>query len=247
MSDATVAAAETEPRPERGAPVLEARGLCAGYGTQPVVRDIDLTVHRGEIVALLGPNGAGKTTTLLALSGELRAMSGQILLNGKVTKAPLHRRARQGLAYVPEERAVLRSLSCRDNLRLGDGDPAAAVALFPELAERLDVPGGMLSGGEQQMLGLGRAISRQPVVLIVDELSLGLAPLAVRRLFSALREAADRGLGVLIVEQHVRQALAVAHHAHVLQRGTLQLSGPASELLANIDHIESSYLGMRLE
>jgi branched-chain amino acid transport system ATP-binding protein len=229
------------------APVLEARGLSAGYGSRPVVHDIDFEVRPGEIVALLGPNGAGKTTTLLALSGELRPLAGEVLLNGVATKAPLHRRAKDGLAYVPEERAVLRSLSCRDNLRAGDADLARAIELFPELERRLDVAGGLLSGGEQQMLGLGRAMSRDPKVLIVDELSLGLAPLVVNKLFAALRAAADRGTGVLIVEQHVRQVLAIADRAHVLQRGRVRISGSAASMLENIAEIESSYLSTRAE
>jgi ABC-type branched-subunit amino acid transport system ATPase component len=229
------------------APVLEARGLSAGYGSRPVVHEVDLEVRPGEIVALLGPNGAGKTTTLLALSGELRPLAGEVLLNGVVTKAPLHRRAKDGLAYVPEERAVLRSLSCRDNLRAGDADIARAIELFPELERRLDVAGGLLSGGEQQMLGLGRAMSREPKVLIVDELSLGLAPLVVNKLFAALRAAAERGTGVLIVEQHVRQVLAIADRAHVLQRGRVRISGSAASMLENIAEIESSYLSTRVE
>src|SRR5207247_6113635 len=135
-------------------PALEARGLCAGYNAQAVVHDLDLVVNPGEVVALLGPNGAGKTTTLLALSGDLPPLSGEVRLNGKLTKAPLHRRAREGLSFVTEERSIFKSLSARDNLRVAGVDPELALSLFPELEPRLDVRGGLLSGGEQQMLTL---------------------------------------------------------------------------------------------
>jgi branched-chain amino acid transport system ATP-binding protein len=193
-------------------------------------------------VALLGPNGAGKTTTLLALSGELPILEGAVLLDGVTTKAPLHKRAREGLAFVPEERSVFRRLSCRDNLRVGRAPPEVALTFFPELAERLEVKGGLLSGGEQQMLTLARALAGQPRLLLVDELSLGLAPLIVERLLAAVRHAADNGAGVILVEQHVRQALWIADYVHILRRGRIELSGPAAELRGQISEIERSYL-----
>jgi ABC-type branched-subunit amino acid transport system ATPase component len=221
---------------------LAASGLSAGYGSVPIIRDVDLELRAGEVVALLGPNGAGKSTTLRTLAGALLPMKGSVLLDGKPTRAPMHRRARRGVAYIPEERAVFRSLSCRDNLRLGDSDIDGALGIFPELSARLDVPGGLLSGGEQQMLGLGRALSRRPRVIIADELSLGLAPLIVDKLLTALRAAADQGTAVLVVEQHVRHALAVADHAHVMRRGRIELSDTASSMLDRIDEIEQSYL-----
>jgi branched-chain amino acid transport system ATP-binding protein len=223
-------------------PVLEARGLTAGYGPQPVVHGVDLVVEPGEVVTLLGRNGAGKTTTLLALSGELPLMEGSVLLDGKPTRHPLHRRARGGLAYVTEERSVFKTMSARDNLRIGDADPDAALALFPELEKRLDVRGGLLSGGEQQMLTLARALSRKPRLLLADELSLGLAPLVVRRLLEAVRAAADqRGTGVLLVEQHVRKALLYAERAYVMRRGRIVMSGAAADLRERIAEIEESY------
>lgn len=230
---------------DRSAPALQCRDLSAGYGGVPVVRGVNLTVHPGEVVVLLGPNGAGKTTLLLALAGELPITHGQVLDNGVATKAPLHRRVRNGLAFVPEERSVFRGMSCGDNLRVGAASREAALELFPDLRPRLGVRGGMLSGGEQQMLSLGRALSMKPRVLLADELSLGLAPMIVKRLLRAIREAADAGCAVLLVEQHVRQALAIADTAHVLQRGQIELSGAASDMRQRVGEIEERYLSAR--
>jgi branched-chain amino acid transport system ATP-binding protein len=225
-----------------GRAVLVAQGVTAGYGKQPVIREIDIEVRSGQVVAILGANGAGKSTTLLALAGVLPLMEGSVVFAGRKTKVPLHKRARQGLAFVPEERSIFKSLSCRDNLRVGYSDSAAALELFPELGKRLNVRAGLLSGGEQQMLALARVLSRTPQVLLVDELSLGLAPMIVKVLMRAVREAADRGSGVVLVEQHVRQALGVADYAHVLRRGQIVLSGPADEMLERISDVENSYL-----
>lgn len=226
-----------------GPPVLESRGLTVGYGAQPVVHDVDIVVHKGEVVALLGPNGAGKTTTLLALAGELPLLRGEVRLDGVVTEAPLHRRARRGLAFVMEERAVFKKLSALDNLRVGDVESEAALRLFPELEKRLGVRGGLLSGGEQQMLTLARALGRKPTLLLADELSLGLAPMVVRRLLEAVRAAADeRGTGVLLVEQHVRKALQYADRVYVMRRGRIELSGDARDLRGRLAEIEESYL-----
>jgi branched-chain amino acid transport system ATP-binding protein len=222
--------------------VLEARDVSVGYGGIPVVHALNLQVGAGQVTALLGPNGAGKSTTLLSLAGELSPYSGDIMMNGRIAKSPLHRRVRDGLAYVPEERSILRSMSCRDNLRLGLSDENLTLDLFPELIPRLKIGAGLLSGGEQQMLGLGRALSMKPRVLLVDELSMGLGPLIVRRLFEVLRSAADNGAAVLLVEQHVRQALAISDYAYVMRRGKVELHGPADALLARIDEIEAVYL-----
>jgi branched-chain amino acid transport system ATP-binding protein len=227
----------------RTVPALEARGITVGYGPLAVVHELDLHVYPGEVVALLGPNGAGKTTTMLALAGDLPVMSGEVLINGGATTAPLHRRARRGLSFVTEERSVFRGLSARDNLRVAGVDPDDALLLFPELGKRLDVRGGLLSGGEQQMLTLARAIGRKPSILLADELSLGLAPLVVQRLLEAVRSAADvRGTAVVLVEQHVRKALQYADRACVMRRGRIELSGSASELRSRIGEIEDSYL-----
>jgi branched-chain amino acid transport system ATP-binding protein len=225
------------------APVLEARGLSAGYGPQPVIHDVDLVVRPGEVVGLLGANGAGKTTTLLTLAGELPTLAGEVRLDGAVTTAPLHRRARQGLTFVTEEKSVFMGLSTRDNLRVAQVEVEAALALFPELGRRLTVRGGLLSGGEQQMLTLARALSRKPRVLLADELSMGLAPLVVRRLLEAVTSAAhEQGTAVLLVEQHVRKALQYADRAYVMRRGRIELDGSARELLGQIGEIEDNYL-----
>jgi branched-chain amino acid transport system ATP-binding protein len=227
-----------------GEPVVRVRGLCAGYGSVPIIRDIDLDLEAGRVVSLLGPNGAGKTTTLRAIAGQLPALGGEVAINGRRTRAPIHRRIRNGMAYIPENRPVFRTLSCRDNLRLGSTGLAAALAVFPQLGSRLNVPGGLLSGGEQQMVGLARALSRRPQIIIADELSLGLAPLVVDELLAKIRAAADDGAAVLLVEQHVRKALAVSDYAHVMSRGSIQLSGTSTDLLGRVDEIEHAYLSL---
>ncbi|MCW2538774.1 MAG: putative high-affinity branched-chain amino acid transport protein superfamily, atp bind [Frankiales bacterium] len=226
--------------------VLQTKAMTAGYGPQPVVHDLDIKVSAGEVVTLLGANGAGKTTTLLALSGVLPLQSGEVLFNGKLETGPLHRRARQGLGYVTEERSVLRTLSLIDNLRCGRVEVADALALFPELEKRLHVRGGLLSGGEQQMLTLSRALCRKPNILLVDEMSLGLAPLIVERLLKAVRAAAaERGCGVLLVEQHARKALHYADRVYVMRRGRMEMNLTAAEARRRIGEIEASYLAGR--
>ena len=217
--------------------------MSAGYGALPVVRSLDLHVEPGEVVALLGPNGAGKTTTMLALAGDLPLQAGHVSLAGQRTRAALHRRVRRGLGFVSEERSVFMSMTVAENLRLGRCGVAAALRLFPELEPRLGVRAGLLSGGEQQMLALARALARAPKLLLADELSLGLAPLAVARLHDAVREAAtERGVGVLLVEQHVRKVLRIANRVYVMRRGRVVLEGNAAEL-RDSDLIEQSYLG----
>ena len=224
-------------------PAIEARMMSAGYGAQPVVHELQLDVKPGEVVALLGPNGAGKTTTLLALAGELPLLAGSVAIDGRVTSAPLHKRAQRGLVFVTEEKSVFMDLTARDNLKVARVDLADALALFPELERRLDVRGGLLSGGEQQMLALARGLCRRPRVLLADELSLGLAPMVVTRLLEAVRDAADIfGSAVLLVEQHVRQALRYADRAYVMRRGRIDLSGTTTELRGRLSEIENSYL-----
>jgi ABC-type branched-subunit amino acid transport system ATPase component len=226
-----------------GAPVLVTRGLSCGYGDLAAVRELDLEVKAGEVVALLGPNGAGKTTTLLTIAGELRPLAGDVECLGVASRAPLHRRVRRGLGFVPEERAVFTSLTTAANLRLGRGDAArGATSLFPELEPLQRRRAGLLSGGEQQMLTLGRALGGEPRLLLVDELSLGLAPLVVRRLLLAVRAAADRGVGVLLVEQHAGKALSIADRLVVLRRGRVALAGTADELREHVGEIEAAYL-----
>jgi branched-chain amino acid transport system ATP-binding protein len=223
--------------------LLEARNLSAGYGGQPVVRGVDLEVHAGEVVCLLGPNGAGKTTTMLTLCGELSPIEGDVLLDGEVTRAPLHRRVALGLGLVTEERSVFKGLSCRDNLRCGGGSVDEALQYFPELESRLSVRGGLLSGGEQQMLSLARALTRRPRVLLADELSLGLAPLVVDRLLQAVRAAADgQRTSALIVEQHARKAIKYADRIYLMNRGRIQMATTANEAMQRIAEIEDAYL-----
>jgi branched-chain amino acid transport system ATP-binding protein len=224
------------------ATLLQTRGLAAGYGGQPVVHDIEIEVREGEIVALLGANGAGKTTTLLTMAGELPLLAGEVLLDGKVTDAPLYRRARNGMGYITEERSVFMGLSARDNLRAGGVSTAAALELFPELERVLDTRGGLLSGGEQQMLTLARAIARKPRLLLADELSLGLAPLIVDRLLKAVRAAADGGTAVLIVEQYARKALKYADRVYVMRSGRIEMDLSAEEARGRLADIEAAYL-----
>jgi branched-chain amino acid transport system ATP-binding protein len=224
-------------------PLIECVGLSAGYGSMAVVRDLDLQVGAGEVVALLGANGAGKTTTLLTLAGELPPLAGEVRLRGRVTTAPMHARCRGGVSFLTEERSVIMSLTALENLRLANVSPAAATELFPELRPLLKRTAGLLSGGEQQMLSLARALGRGPDVLLADELSLGLAPMVVERLLASVRQAAsERGVGVLLVEQHVRQALRFADRVYVMERGRVTLSGPVAEVQAQIEEIEAAYL-----
>ena len=216
--------------------------MSVGYGPLAVVHDVDINVMPGEVVALLGSNGAGKTTVVRALAGELPLLAGEVWLNGAVTTAPLHRRAKAGLRLITEERSVFMNLSAADNLRLGGQEQARCLELFPELRPLLKRKAGLMSGGEQQILTLARALAGDPVVLLADELSLGLAPLVVERLLAAVRAAADRGVAVLLVEQHVRDALEVADRAYVLNHGSVALEGPTSELRGRIGEIEDTYL-----
>ena len=227
--------------------VLRARALSVGYGQIAVIRELDLAVSPGEIVVLLGANGAGKSTTLMALAGLLAPSAGTVELQGRPTRAPLHQRSRQGLAYVPEQRGIFRDLTTRENLRLGRGSLAAALEIMPELRPLMDRRAGLLSGGEQQMLSLARALASAPSVLLCDELSLGLAPLIVDRLLKAIRAAARQGVAVLLVEQHVRAALAVADRAYVMRRGTIVMTGTAAEVGARLEEVESSYLSASIE
>jgi branched-chain amino acid transport system ATP-binding protein len=224
--------------------VLRAVGLSAGYASIAAIRDIDVEVRPGEIVALLGANGAGKTTTLLALMGGCSVFSGDVLWNGeRVNGRPLHRRARSGISFVSEERSVFSGLSVRDNLKLCAGTIEDALGYCPQLAPLLRRRVGLLSGGEQQMLTLAMALAAKPKVLLVDELSLGLAPQITARLLGLLRTAVDtQGLGVLLVEQQARRALAVVNRAYVLRRGEVVLEGTAEEIGRRHADLEALYL-----
>ena len=224
-------------------PLIECRNLVTGYGDLAVVHGLDLHVNAGEVVALIGANGAGKSTTLLTLAGEVAQMSGDVLWKGEATKAPMHVRCKNGMGYVTEERSVIMNLTTQENLRLANVSVSVAVDLFPALSVLLDRKAGLLSGGEQQMLSLARALGRRPEVLLLDELSLGLAPLIVTRLLETVRRAADTdGVGVVLVEQHVRQALKIADRVYVLERGNIALTGTANEVRGRLEEIEVAYL-----
>ncbi|MFF2059887.1 ABC transporter ATP-binding protein [Rhodococcus qingshengii] len=183
---------------------------------------MDITVYSGEVVALLGPNGAGKTTLLLTAVGALPAQQGEIVLLNAPVRRGMHRQVRRGLAFVPEDRSVIRSLSVRDNLLLGAGGIDTAVDIFPELGKLLERSAGLLSGGEQQMLTLARALAARPRLLVADELSLGLAPLVVERLTDAIRKYVDEtGASAFLVEQQARRALDVADRWYLLRQGKI--------------------------
>jgi branched-chain amino acid transport system ATP-binding protein len=232
--------------------LLEVSGLAAGYLGEKVVSDIDLEVSEGEAVAIVGSNGAGKSTLLRALAGLLRPMEGRVRLAGRdLTRRPAHRIARAGVAYVPAERHLFPSMTVKTNLALGAyphrpdrGALELVLDLFPRLAERQRQRAGTLSGGEQQMLAVGRALVRRPRLLLLDELSLGLAPVIVERLLPVVREyATQEGCAVLLVEQHVGLALDVADRAYVLSHGRISLHRPAAELRGNHELLLASYLG----
>jgi ABC-type branched-subunit amino acid transport system ATPase component len=222
--------------------LLSADGIFAGYTTVPVLRNVTLHVEPGEVVVLLGANGAGKTTCVRVLSGLLPATSGTVSWKGAPFTGALHRRVRQGLGYAPEERSLISKLTVAENLRLGSGDPERALQLFPELRPLLRRKAGLISGGEQRMLLLGRVLAADPSAVLADEMSLGLAPIVVRRLLLAVRDAADAGAGVLLVEQHARQALAIADRVYVLRRGSLVWQGTAEEARSTVGQIEGLYL-----
>lgn len=236
------------------APLLAIRGLRAAYGNIEALKGIDLDVQRGEIVALIGANGAGKSTLMMTIFGRPRARDGEIIFDGEdITHTPTHRLAGLRIAQSPEGRRIFPRMSVAENLQMGADaahvsesehatDLERVLTLFPRLKERLTQRGGTLSGGEQQMLAIGRALMSRPRLLLLDEPSLGLAPLITRQIFDAIRTLNETdGLTVLIVEQNANHALRLAHRGYVMVNGLITMSGVASELLERPE-IRAAYL-----
>jgi branched-chain amino acid transport system ATP-binding protein len=234
--------------------MLEVRDLDVAYGDVPALRGIGLEVREREIVALVGSNGAGKTTTLRTISGLLAPRHGHIEFEGDaLERLSPHVIARRGIGHVPEGRRLFPLMTVHENLRLGACTPEAKrvfpdtlefiYGLFPRLRERPDQAAGTLSGGEQQMCAIGRALAMRPRLLMLDEPSLGLAPVVVQSIFETIRDVNARGVTVLLVEQNVKQALALAHRAYVLENGEVILAGRARDV-ADDDHVRRAYLGI---
>ncbi len=232
--------------------LLELAGVSTFYGAVQALKNVDLTVDEGEIVTLIGANGAGKSTLMMTICGQPRAHGGRIRYDGaEITDLPTHRIMRRGIAQAPEGRRIFPRMSVRENLLMGaestgqrasEAEMARVFALFPRLAERHAQRGGTLSGGEQQMLAIGRALMARPRLLLLDEPSLGLAPLIVRQIFQAIRALNhETGLTVLLVEQNAYQALRLAHRGYVLVNGAITMAGSGAELLARPE-IRAAYL-----
>ena len=232
--------------------MLQIDGLHSGYGRIEVLHGVTLNVARGEIVTLIGANGAGKTTLMQAVAG-VQPSAGTIRFEGKdIARVPAHLRVGRGISLVPEGRQLFAPLSARDNLRLGTWSRSGAeigkgfervCALFPMLAEMMDISAGALSGGQQQMLAIGRALIAEPRLLLLDEPSMGLAPKVVDQVLDAIRALKASGLTILLVEQNARAALAIADRAYVLETGRIALSGSASEI-RNDPRVREAYLGV---
>jgi branched-chain amino acid transport system ATP-binding protein len=234
--------------------VLEVEAIDVAYGDLPALRHVTLRVGEGEIVALLGSNGAGKTTTLRTISGLMRPRAGSVRFDGSlIERLPPHEIAKRGLGHVPEGRRLFPMMTVWENLLLGACTPDAKrrfgetvafiFGLFPWLKDRQHQLAGTLSGGEQQMLAIGRALAMRPRLLMMDEPSLGLAPNLAQGIFATIRDINAQGMTVLLVEQNVKQALGLAHRAYVLENGELILQGKASELAQNA-HVRKAYLGI---
>jgi len=233
--------------------MLSVRALVLGYGSIVAVRGIDLDVGAGERVAVIGANGAGKTTSLRGIAGALPARAGSIVFDGEdITRLPVHERVRRGMSLVPEGRGIFARLTVAENLDMGAylrrdaagvrADLDRSYALFPRLGERRGQFAGTLSGGEQQMLAIARALMGRPRLLLLDEPSMGLAPLITQRIFDTIRSISARQVSILLIEQNARAALELAGRAYVLEGGRITLAGPAQDLLAS-DAVRQAYLG----
>jgi branched-chain amino acid transport system ATP-binding protein len=246
--------APSAPRSAIGAPgsMLALEDVHTYYGHIHALQGVTMSVARGEIVTLIGANGAGKTTTLKTISGLLTPRSGSVTLEGKdITKTPAHELVRAGIGHAPEGRRIFSRLTVLENLQMGaftrdlktiGPDIERVFTLFPRLRERSAQQGGTLSGGEQQMLAIGRALMSKPEVLLLDEPSLGLAPILIQLVFSTIKEINEQGTTILLVEQNALQALTIAHRGYVLQTGTVVVSGDAADLRKN-EMVRKAYLG----
>ncbi len=234
--------------------ILEIRNISSGYGEVQILWGVDLSLEKGKLTSLVGANGAGKTTMLRTVMGLIRPQDGQVIFQGEdVSKLPAHKKAEMGLVMVPEGRQLFTDMSVAENLEMGASPKRArphvarnlelVYQMFPRLKERADQKAGTLSGGEQQMLAVGRGIMAEPIVLMLDELSLGLAPVLVLGLFENLNMLKELGLTMLLVEQNVQMALAVSDYGYVLSHGKVDLEGTSKELINN-EHIRKSYLGL---
>jgi branched-chain amino acid transport system ATP-binding protein len=235
-----------------GEPMLEVENAHTYYGQIHALRGISLTVGKGEIVTLIGANGAGKTTTLKTISGMLHPRQGTVRFEGEdISRVPAHRLVEKGIGHAPEGRRIFSRLTVLENLQMGaftrgnvniQPDIDRVFTLFPRLQERTAQLGGTLSGGEQQMLAIGRALMSEPRILLLDEPSLGLSPILVQVVFETIKDINRQGTTVLLVEQNALQALSIAHRGYVLQTGEVALSGPASDLIKN-EMVRKAYLG----
>jgi branched-chain amino acid transport system ATP-binding protein len=236
-------------------PLLSVRDLQVFYGQIQAIKGISFDVYEGEIVTLIGANGAGKTTTMKTMSGVRPVKAGSVVFRGEdITKAPSHKRVSMGLCQAPEGRGIFPGMTVRENLEMGtylradrksaakDQDMARVIELFPRLGERIDQAGGSMSGGEQQMLAIGRALMSRPKLLLLDEPSMGLAPMLINQIFAIIREINESGTTVLLVEQNASKALRIAHRAYVLETGSIVKTGLGSELLDD-PSVRAAYLG----
>ena len=233
--------------------MLEVKDLQVFYGVIQAIKGISFEVNQGEVIALIGANGAGKTTTLQTITGMLNAKAGHVIFEGKdITKVPGHKIVGMGMAHVPEGRRVFANLTVYENLKMGaysrkDKNEIAhnlemVYKSFPRLEERKNQSAGTLSGGEQQMLAMGRALMSNPRIILMDEPSMGLSPIFVEEIFHIIEEISSKGTTVLLVEQNAKKALSIADRAYVLETGTIALSGDAKELMSN-EQIRKAYLG----
>lgn len=233
--------------------LLEFKNIVAAYGNITALKNISFSVEEGQVVSLIGANGAGKTTTMRTITGLLKPLEGQVFFDGEdITGLPAHKLVEKGISLVPEGRQIIEGLSVYENLEMGayqrkdkDGvkeDINRVYSIFPILEERKDQLGGTLSGGQQQMLAIGRSLMSKPKLLLLDEPSMGLAPLIVREIFEIVKRINEQGTTVLLVEQNAKKALEVADYAYVLETGSMVLEGAAAEVMSN-PRVKEAYLG----